>query len=52
MNMRRADKAVAWMILAKIYLNAEVYIGQDKNTECVTYCNKIIDAGFSISIRL
>jgi len=44
----RADKAAAWMVLAKLYLNAEVYIGQPKYTECITYCNKIIDAGYSL----
>ncbi len=36
---------MAWTILAKLYLNAKVYIGQDKNTECITYCNKIIASG-------
>lgn len=42
----RADKAAAWMTLAKLYLNAEVYIGQDKNSDCVEYSKKVIDAGF------
>ena len=47
----RADKAVAWMILAKMYLNAGVYIAQDKNTECITYTKKIIDSNsFSKSL--
>jgi hypothetical protein len=41
----RADKAVAWMILAKIYLNAQVYIGQDKYVECLAACKNIIDNG-------
>jgi starch-binding outer membrane protein, SusD/RagB family len=45
----RADKAVAWMILAKIYLNAKVYIGQDKYTECITSLNKIIGGGYSLA---
>jgi len=45
----RADKAVAWIILAKMYLNAEVYIGQDKSTECVTYTKKIIESNFSLA---
>lgn len=45
----RADKAVAWMILAKIYLNAKVYINQDKNTECLTYCKNIIGAGYQLA---
>jgi len=45
----RADKAVAWTILAKIYLNAKVYIGVDKNTECITYCKKVIQSGFSLA---
>ena len=45
----RADKAVAWMVLAKIYLNAEVYIGQDKYTETIEYCNKIIGGGYTLA---
>ena len=40
-----ADKAAAWMLLAKLYLNAEVYIGEDHYTDCITYCKKIIDEG-------
>ncbi len=44
----RADKAAAWMLLAKLYLNSEVYIGQQKYAECLTYCNKIIGAGYTI----
>jgi len=45
----RADKAVAAMILSKIYLNAEVYIGQSKYDECVTELNKIINGGYSLA---
>jgi len=45
----RADKGVAWMILSKIYLNAEVYIGQPKYTECLDYTKKIIDGGYSLA---
>ncbi len=44
----RADKAAAWTLLAKLYLNGKVYTGQDKNTECITYCQKVIDAGFEL----
>ncbi len=44
----RADQALAWMVLAKLYLNAQVYTGQEKYTECITYCNKIINAGYSL----
>lgn len=41
----RADQAAAWTLLAKLYLNAEVYIGANRNTDCVTYCSKVINAG-------
>lgn len=41
----RADKAAAWTLLAKLYLNAEVYIGESRYDECVTYCNKVINQG-------
>ncbi len=37
----RADQAAAWALLARMYLNAEVYIGAPKYTEAITYCNKI-----------
>lgn len=39
----RADKSCAWMLLAKLYLNAQVYIGTPKYTECLTNINKIIN---------
>lgn len=45
----RADKGVAWMVLSKIYLNAKIYIDEDKYTECITYCNKIINGGYSLA---
>lgn len=44
----RADKASVWMLLAKLYLNSEVYINEAKYTECLTYCNKIIEAGYTL----
>ena len=44
----RADKAAAWTLLAKIYLNAKVYTGTEKYTDAITYCNKIINAGYSL----
>ncbi|HTJ50174.1 MAG TPA: RagB/SusD family nutrient uptake outer membrane protein [Cyclobacteriaceae bacterium] len=37
----RADQAAAWMLLARLYLNAKVYTGTERNTDCITYCNKI-----------
>ncbi len=45
----RADKAAAWMLLAKIYLNAEVYIGQDRYADCLNYCEQVINAGFQLT---
>jgi len=45
----RADQAAAWTLLAKLYLNAKVYNGQDKNAECATYCAKVIAAGYTLA---
>ncbi|GAB4406753.1 MAG: hypothetical protein OHK0039_08660 [Bacteroidia bacterium] len=44
----RADRAAAWTLLAKLYLNAEVYIGENRYTEAADNCRKVIDAGFSL----
>ena len=41
----RADKAAVWMLKAKLYQNASVYINQNKNTETITELNKIINSG-------
>ncbi len=44
----RADKAAAWMLLAKLYLNAEVYIGEKKFDKSLEYCEKLLGAGYSL----
>lgn len=44
----RADKAAAWSLLARLYLNSKVYMGSEKNNEVITYCNKVINAGYSL----
>ncbi|MCS3869110.1 hypothetical protein J3D55_002026 [Chryseobacterium ginsenosidimutans] len=44
----RADKAAAWSLLARLYLNASVYSGTQRNNDVITYCNKIIGAGYSL----
>lgn len=44
----RVDKAAAWFLLAKMYLNADVYTGQPRYSDCVTYSKKVIDAGYSL----
>jgi len=41
----RADEGAVWALLAKLYLNAKVYTGTDRSTDCLVYCNKIISSG-------
>ena len=45
----RADKAAVWMLLSKLYLNAEVYIGEARYTEAVTQLKKVIGGPYSLS---
>lgn len=44
----RVDKAAAWMLLSKLYLNAEVYIGEQKYTECITYTDKVANSSYEL----
>ena len=44
----RADQAGAWMLLSKLYLNAEVYAGKNAYTDAVTYSQKVIDSGYAL----
>jgi len=44
----RADQAAVWTLLATLYLNAEVYTGTPRYADCLTYCNKVISAGYTL----
>ncbi|MFV8224503.1 RagB/SusD family nutrient uptake outer membrane protein [Christiangramia aquimixticola] len=44
----RADQAAVWMLLAKLYLNAEKYTGTGRYSEVITYTNKVINSNFSL----
>lgn len=44
----RASKAAAWALLARIYLNAEVYTGTARYADAVTYSKKVIDGGYTL----
>ena len=45
----RADQGATWMLLAKLYLNSQVYTGVDRSTEAMEYINKVINAGYSLT---
>ncbi|MET3112335.1 hypothetical protein AAKU52_000046 [Pedobacter sp. CG_S7] len=45
----RADKGAAWALMARLYLNAEVYTGTPKYTEAITYSSKVINAGYTLA---
>jgi hypothetical protein len=44
----RADQAADWALLARIYLNAQVYTGSVRYTDAITYSLKVINAGYSL----
>lgn len=45
----RADQGACWTLLAKLYLNAQVYTGTERYTDCLTYCNKILGGGYRLA---
>ena len=44
----RADKAAAWMLLAKLYQSAPVYIGENRSSDVIEYTERIIDANYQL----
>ena len=44
-------RPVAYMILAKLYLNAEVYTGTAMWDKALTYCNKIIEGEYGYDLN-
>ncbi len=41
----RVDKAAVWTLLARLYLNAEVYTGTARYNDCALWSKKVIDEG-------
>ncbi|MBW8359152.1 MAG: RagB/SusD family nutrient uptake outer membrane protein [Weeksellaceae bacterium] len=44
----RANKATVQMLLAKLYLNAEVYTGTARYNDAATYVSKVIASGYQL----
>ena len=44
----RADQAADWALLARLYLNAQVYTGTARYTDAITYSSKVINAGYTL----
>lgn len=48
----RPNAYTAFALLAKMYLNAEVYTGTQRNNDCIAFCDSIINSGlYSIEKR-
>lgn len=45
----RADKACVWLLLSRLYLNAQVYTGTDRYTDAITYSTKVINSGYALA---
>ena len=45
----RVDKAAAWALLSRLYLNAKVYTGTERYADCLTYAEKAISSGYSLA---
>ena len=48
-NYGRADKAAAWTLLARLYLNAEVYTGTANWAKAEEYAKKVIDSNYELN---
>lgn len=44
----RVDQAALWMLQAKLYLNAEAMIGEDRYADCITACENVLGAGYEL----
>ena len=47
----RVDKAAAWLLLSRLYLNAEVYIGTADWNNAALYSKKVIDSPYSLATK-
>ena len=47
----RASKGAAWGLLARMYLNAEVYTGTARYADCMEACQKVMDQGYQLATQ-
>ncbi|MBR1720239.1 MAG: RagB/SusD family nutrient uptake outer membrane protein [Phocaeicola sp.] len=47
-NYGRVDKAAAWLLLARLYLNAEVYTGTAQWAKAAEYAKKVMDSDYKL----
>ena len=47
-NYGHVNKACMWAALSRLYLSAETYVGENRYTDCITYCKKVIGAGYQL----
>ena len=48
-NYGRVDKAAAWLLLARLYLNAEVYTGTAQWAKAAEYAQKVINSDYKLN---
>jgi hypothetical protein len=44
----RASKGAAYALLAKMYLNANIYTGTERYIDCIDYCKRVIQQGYAL----
>lgn len=45
----RVDEVAAWALLSRLYLNSEVWTGQARYDDCVTYSNNVMNSTYMIN---
>ncbi|MBQ3636250.1 MAG: RagB/SusD family nutrient uptake outer membrane protein [Bacteroidales bacterium] len=45
----RADKAAAWLLLSRLYLNSEVYTGKAQYEKAAEYAKKVMDSSYKLN---
>ncbi|MDH6303755.1 hypothetical protein M2459_000087 [Parabacteroides sp. PF5-5] len=45
----RADKVASWLLLSRMYLNAEVYTGTARWSDAAAYAKKVMDSSYQLN---
>ena len=45
----RVDNVAAHALLSRLYLNAEVWTGQNRYVDCITYSQNVINSGYTLN---
>lgn len=45
----RVDRVASWALLSKLYLNAQIWTGEERNSDAISYASRVINSSYTLN---